>query len=349
MPLVLSMPFHRGLVSEDEAVRKKATRWYLFLVGTVLFLFMGLRSRYLGSTDTRGYYGMMEDALRAARWDQFFDPDGVETGFQRFLYALSRVFSEPQMVIVVSSAIYVATLLVFVRRNSRDMPFAITMYITLGLMTFDMQGMRQAIAMSICMIAYEVAKKKGIRPLIVFVLLVLLAMQFHRTAVVFFVVYFLMRLPYHALNILLILAGSGVFLMLSDRIVALGNALFDREYNQAVESGGYVATLICFLIIFAALLAHKGLTKDKRESGLLYITVLGAACYVMRYAGTSMVERISFYFTFAQLALLPNTLSYLKGKERTAAKVIVYTLMIALFLYRLRGSGFLPYELCFSD
>lgn len=340
MPVMLKLFWPNSINSIDPTIRRRSRKRYLFVCGLIMFLFLALRSKGIGSTDTYNYYNMMRKAIAADTWSQYYNPNGVEAGFQLFVFALSRVFQSPQAIIIVSAAIYVISILYTIYRNSDDVTFSVTMYITLGLMQFHMQGMRQSIAMSICIFAYEFAKKRRIIP---FLLLILLAMQFHQTAVVFVIVYFIFWLKYKWNYLCAFVVASGAVFYFANYIIGLANEWFDRNYYTSVDSGGFIATAIYFLIIVFALIFNGKLRNDRHQVATLYITMTGCVCFVMRYIGTLAAERISFYFMFGQLILLPNTIECLKAKERQVVKVIVYILMVALFAYRLRGSDFLPY------
>ena len=144
------------------------------------------------------------------------------------------------------------------------------------------------------------------------------------------------------------MAGA-LFLFFADDIISFANDVFESDYNQAVDHGGIIATAVYVLIIILAMIMNKKLKFDKKESCLFYVTLLGLLCYIMRYVGTLAAERISFYFMFGQIALLPNTIQYFNDRDKRTVKIVVYILMIALFAYRLRGSDMVPFEFCWSD
>ena len=341
-PLIISL-FFKNMSSEDGEKRDKSQKNYLFVCGFVIFLFLALRNKSLGSTDTRNYYNMMKRAIECESFSFYYIKDGVEAGFQFFVYVLSRIFKSPQMLIVVAAAIYMISVCFCVRRNSDDVVFSLTMYITLGLMQFHMQGMRQSIAMSICLFAYEFAKRKKILP---FAILVLLAMQFHRTAIVFIVVYPLCYLKFNPKSLFVFLIVAGLVFAFSGKIIQIANNLFDSDYHLSVDSGGYIATAIYFLIVVFALCCDKKIKAGEGVS-VLYVTLLGLVCYLLRYFGTLAAERISFYFIFGQILLLPKTLSCFEYRSRVTIKAAIYILMFCLFAYRLAGSDFVPYAFCF--
>ena len=335
-----------GLLLYGRLNTEKKKKSFVVFCGIVLFLFMALRSRYLGSTDSLNYYNMMRRAVNCDTFSRYYDPEGVEIGFQVLVFLLSRIFHDSQMILVLSSALYAFSICFFVYHNSDDTAFSLTMYVCLGLFSFQVQGMRQAIAMSVCMMAYELVKK---RKLALFLLAVLPLILIHRTAIIFIPVYFIYNLKYDAKGLVMIAGFSAALLFASKRVVAIANMLFDSDYNQTKDSGGFIAVMVYILIIVFAVFFDKELKTNDARKGLFYVTVLGAVFYLMRYFGTQAAERISFYFLFGQTALLPGTISLLKPKERTLVKLIVYVLMIALFAYRLRGSDLAPYKFFWQE
>ena len=337
-PLVISYFYPK--LNTDNKVKKR----YLIVCGAILVLFIGLRSKYLGSPDSLNYYGHMQRALLSTSWDLYYNPSGVETGFQLFVYILSKFFNSAQMLFVVTAAIYISSNFYCIYKNSDNIVLSIVMYITLGLMQFQMQGMRQAIAMSICLFSFELAKKKKFIP---FVLLVVLATFFHRTAIVFVLTYIVTFLPYNLWILAAISICSVLAFAFSDVIVGIANTLFDAEYTQIIDSGGLVATAIYVIIIVLAMIFHRqALHKksDKTQTVIFYVTIIAFISYMMRYFGVGIAERISFYFMFGQVLLLPNTISNISPDYKKATTIGVYVMCLLLFIYRLNGSDLIPYR-----
>ncbi len=335
MPAMLALAF-------GDLTEKCKKRNYLIVCGILLFFFMALRSYSVGSVDTRNYMNGMSQAIHANSWKDFYNPKGVEVGFQMYAFLLSRVFDNAQWIVVISSALFVFLTFWFIYKNSEDVALSATLYITLGVMTFCMQGMRQAIAMCLCLIAYELAQK---RKLILFALIIVLASLFHQTAIIFIIVYFAPLVKFNFQSFVCFSGVSILAILGSNTIISIANEVFDKEYELSVDSGGFFAVATYVVIILVALLFNKKLKDgDHAESMMFYITFLGLTCYVMRYFSVQQAERISFYFLFGQMILLPNSMQHLTTRERQISKLAAYVLAICLFLYRLNGSDFVPYE-----
>ncbi len=321
----------------------KTKRTFLIVCGIVLFLMIALRNKHNGSTDSLNYYNCW-NILQKASFEGFLDfmnDSGKEYGFYFSVWVLSKFFYDPQFVFVLSGALFSVSVCRFIYKNCEDIVLGMHLYITLGLYVFMVQGLRQAVAMSICLFSIEFVKK---RKLIPFALIVLLAMQFHQSAIVFLIVYFLYGLKLNALTGLGFTFGCGVLIVASDTLVALGNDVFDREYGGTVDSGGFVAVAIYALVLLAALLFAKNKSRDKNFCFFFYLTTLGFVFYLMRYFGALAVERISFYFMFGQLAVLPSAFNSATSQDRKILKLAAYILSFLLFAYRLNNSDLIPYK-----
>ena len=328
------------LVAKKRFSERKAKKTLLLFSGILIFLFFALRDPSIGSGDTLVYTSVMKRAIQSENWSQFYGFYDMEIGFQFFVFLLSRVFTSPQMLLVVTAAFFAYSVCYFIYRNSDDMALSLVLFITICGMTFYMQGMRQAIAMSIGLFAYECVKN---RKIICFALLVVLATFFHQTAVVLFLLYAIRFLKFNYKSFAFSAVAVVIFLLSIERLIAIANELFEKEYTGVFESGGYIATAIHFLILIFAVVFNRRVRKNDSETMLIYVALAGLVIYIARYFGVGIAERISFYFIFGQIALLPNTLQHFEQRERVALKMIVYTLAIALSAYRLHGSNLIPY------
>lgn len=332
-PVILGMFFSR--INEQ---RKQKTIYFI-ICGAVMLFIMGCRDNSLGSVDTYHYYSRMEYAISCGTWEGFYNPDLYETGFQVFMFILSRFFQHPQWILVLSSLFYIISIFYFIDHNSEEISLSTTIYISLGLMTFHLQGMRQAMAMCICLFAYEQAKKKRF---LKFLLLVLLATTFHQTAIIFIFIYWLVKLKLNRRNVFLVAIISLAAIAFSAPLVNFANMIFNEEYSGAVDSGGLIATAIYIITLIVCYIYYYSHEEDFR-SPLVFVMIIGTATYLMRYTGVMIAERISFYFAFSQIALIPLATKIVKPRERIIVDTIIVLLAVGLFAYRLGDSGFLPY------
>ena len=179
----------------DITENKKRRNLYLTICGLCIVFVMGLRSRFSGSTDTDSYCSLFEriqktgigflDFIERRRSDSglLFS----EIGYSIYVWLLANIFESSQWLLIITAIIMTVCTLKFISKHSEDVVVSLVMFICLGLFTFNMNGMRQCIAMSICLLAYDCIKNKKFIP---FALLILLAMSFHKSALIFAFAYF---------------------------------------------------------------------------------------------------------------------------------------------------------------
>lgn len=316
---------------------------FVILFGFILFFMIAFRSRFLGSTDSFIYYQNWIDYSRmdldAVR--EYIEESRMESGFIYTVWFLGQFIKNAQFIFIFSGALFSVAVCRFIYKNSEDIMLSCVMFVTLGLYVFMVQGLRQGIAMSILLFSVEFVKK---RKLIPFLLVVLLASQFHQTAIVFVIVYFLYNLELKPITLLVFSSIGALMIAFSNVLISLGNEYFERDYYGDVDEGGFIATAIYVIILVATLLFARKNKENKSFAMFVYMTIMGLVFYIMRYFDAMIVERISFYFMFGQLALLPSIINCLDAKERQVVKLAVYILCILLFIYRTNGSNLEPFK-----
>ncbi len=341
-PLILAtmLPYYK----EEKAQKRK----YYIILGIIFVFIIGFRSIDLGSTDT---YVYTKQFLNAGSYDNLSDYLSIrnvtEIGYNTFEWILARLFGKPVYLIVVTSIIYVLSVFGFAKKNSTSPAYSIFLYVTIALLLFNMQGMRQSLAMSICIFSYEYVKKR--KP-IKFFILVALAFFFHRTAIVFAIIYFLYGQKLTKKRALLYVPISAIVLLLSNQIIDFANKVFtfggiERTYTGIASGGGYVTLFLHILILVVAILGSKNDNDNDNEYSLLfYMSLLCTISFLMRYFGAYEAERISFYFAYAEIALLPNSIERLKPSNRVIVQVGFFVIAMAIFISKLINNNFLPYS-----
>lgn len=336
--LIVSTRYKKSIKYDDKAKRN-----FLLWCGVAMFLIIALRHREVGSNDSNNYYENWE-LLSNFSFNElklFSMESNFEKGYLLFVWLFSHLLPEGQFVFVLSAIIFTIAVCRYIYINSEDTELSFVMYICLGLYTFMAQGLRQSIAMSICLFAIELIKK---RKFVLFVVLILFATTFHSSSIVFLFMYFIYGIT---LNVRTLLAGAGVtvvLLALSSRLAAIGNMIFQREYEGEVESGGFVAVAIYAIILILSIALSGKRRKDKDYAFFVFMTWFGFVFYLMRYTEVQIAERISWYFMFGQLIALPNIISRFDKSVSFVIKCVVIVLCFALFAYRLSGDGLVAYR-----
>ena len=334
---ILLMPIVSGYYKVRVDDDPKAKKTFLFWCGLILFLIIALRHKDLGSVDSANYYDnwIRMREMSVAYLPNFLEESDMESGYLLSVWLLSRVFPNPQFVFVFSGLVFSFAVCRVIYLNSEDSMLSMVMYICLGLYTFMIQGLRQSIAISICLLAIESCKK---RKLIRFLLLIFIAFLFHRTCVIFLLVYPFYGLKFDLKSKAIMLASAVVLILLSPTFIRYGNDFLDKEYTTVATSGALIATAVYFIIIAVAFFFLNEKNTDQNTVFFAFITVVGAALYAARYIGAQVMDRISFYFLIGQSILLPAVIAKFDEKSRQMIKTAVCILCTLLFIYRLNTS-----------
>ena len=197
----------RKPVYEKESVTGKNVP-VLFFSCVLIYLVMILKASLTG--DYSRYADNFYDSVN--RTIEFYWERKIDPGFYIFTKIIGEINYSSVFYFAVTSAIICISLFIFIRRYGDYKRYAIYFYLTIGLFAFTLAGLRQALAMSICLFAYEAARKKKLIP---FLLLIALAYPFHKSALLFIPAFFIAQVPwkkkYH-LIILAVYAVIGLFL-----------------------------------------------------------------------------------------------------------------------------------------
>ena len=329
----------------DVTENKTKKNIYLTICGLCIVFVMGLRSRFSGTTDTKIYcdifdrmrmhYPNLIDYLEETRLE-----NGLlfsEVSFYIYVWILAKIFSEAQWLLIISAVIMVICTLRFISKHSEDMTLSIVMFLCLGLFTFNMSGLRQCLAMSICLIAYDFMREKKFLP---FALTILFAMTFHKSAIIFGLSYLIVYVKPKWNHITIFLLALALFIAFADDISFLYDSLTGEDYSGggSFDSGGYITVAIYLIIIIVSLLFNKKWNVDILLP--IFLTVIGVSLFVIRYSSVQIYERISYYFYYFTILILPYIISKFESKSRVVINAVVSILSMVLFLYRINSGVF---------
>lgn len=346
--------FNSGTREDDKRI----------LIAAFIMLVLVMGSRAVGSTnsdDVKAYYATYEAAIDYDSVLPFLDFNpALDKGYLALTWLLAKIIRWPQFILVFEAAFCCGFTLRFIYKYSEDVLLSTLGFMSLGILGFYMTGFRQSMAISLCLLALEMADKK--KPF-AFVIFVLLAMCLHQTAVVFLPVYVVVNMKVNrflsmAGAVLLLIANLGIPFM-----VNLGNEVFNRDYDATYSGsriGGYLNIALGVLIALVMVYELGGCTltaRGEREIGesvfvadsgfsnhkFMYILLLGIGVYTMRYQAL-VVERVSFFFTPAVFVLLPGAIQNgFAKKDRRLLQMLAIAWMLFLINWRFGLRDYAPF------
>ena len=342
LPVVICCIFLPGksttLSSSKQRESDKKTRRRAFWLLLPFFVMLALKAESVGA-DTDQYTRMFE-ATQVDLFDKYYDR--IEGGYRLFLIVLTKIFDNPQWQFVVFAVFSFIVFVYFLERNSCKPEWFVLMFLALNIYAFYMTGLRQAFAMTICLLAYEKIKEKK---LIWFILLVALAMSFHMAAMFVIPAYFIAHLKTTKAKIPLYIIVFVVAAIYNEELFMFAGDAFELEYGIEETGNGYIMIGLMFIITVLSFLRLRTLIAyNENNKYLIQLHVVHMGLWMLRLFSRTAARPTMFY-TFFTILLIEQLIMSIKNKEtRAIVNVLVTAFATLYFFYRLPGMGIIPYR-----
>lgn len=296
---------------------QKGNTLFILFALAAMFVIMGLRDvTALGNDSRTSFYWQFQRIVDSA-WSELpkFLPGERNPGIVYLLKLVAAAGGDYYTFNMVFSAIVLISFGFMVKQYS-DSPVQSCCYYW-GLLTYLLMfdAMKQALAMSVLIFAFDaIIKKKPIR----FLLLVLFASCFHYPALVFLPAYLIARVKIERGFLLLMAALLVVVFIFRNQIINFMLAAYKGEDEQiSLEGVAFLGTkVIIMLVILVVSIVLRPLGKDDTVYNTLIkfvgvATVFQTFCYY-----NNIFERLAdYYFQFATI-LLPMVFDSRKQRCR---------------------------------
>lgn len=323
-----------------KAQRKQRRNW-LLIAAIPMFLLIALRSSNMGA-DTATYLKFFR-LTAASSWEHMFDIVDFEPGYVVFEKLVSYISREPLFFQIVYSTIFLIEVVHFANQLEKSNFLFLYFFATLGIYTFMFTGVRQCLAMCICLFSYGFIKKRRLLP---FLLCVLLAFQFHKSSVLFVAAYFIYNRKLNMGNVLLYLVFAAIFYINIEVIQEWFNEQLEYDYGVEETGSGFIYLAVVTLITVFSFVMMKLFHGDSPEyTGLLNVGIIAWILWVLRLQ-TRVAERPSYYFLFFSMAMLGYGIDAIKDRrEKSLACLATIGFAMLLYVYRLATnfSSMVPY------
>ena len=309
--------------------------WWLGCLAMLLVI--GLRSYHTGS-DTIQYVRQFI-SLQTTEWDLVRPTK--DYGYTYYVKLVSEFTDSPTIFLLITGFLSCIGIWDLIQRNSSKPLLALFFYITIGNFFFILTGMRQAIAMSFCMLALRYVQE---RKLIPFAFWILLAAQFHHSAYIFAVMYVLgvrkVNFVSMAINIGVTVAAYFSY----ESLLNVVNEVLDYNYGVEELDNGGVFFAVLLVIVALALYTKKIWMKDRHTTVIMNSGIICAIIWVFRLIGRT-AERPSMYWLNTIPVLLTESIDSFENKNDRF--LIEMGAIVLTFLLFVRRVGSLDYAFCF--
>ncbi len=352
-----------GTVAQTIETEKshETRKLFTFIFLGVFWCLCALKGHKIGS-DTDSYMAIFDEAVLWADTGSkgllgglFNNTTRYETGYIVLNRIIALLTDDVQWLFVVVATFSMVVLYKLIVKESRDPVLSVFLFISLRFLYFMMSGLRQGIAIFLCVIAYRFIKQ---RKLIPFVLLVLLASQFHMTAILFLIAYPLSYLRFNNTNVAVVtFVGVLVFLMFNQILTPVLGILpeYYSGYTESVrfaenKLGNILVAVIQAIFLCVSLFSsyrthRKGeknqiFTKEYSESDFMHFMMLISILFSLISLRATTLDRLYYYFWIFAVVYIPNVLREVrKSSDRVFLRLGTIT---GTFLYNITLLYFRP-------
>lgn len=337
---LFSIPCYAFLFQYVIRSDRRRNLFLCLIVGLQLFVTAAFRNLSVGG-DLENYIPAYEHISQSS-WDKLlFVP--FETGYVFLNKILSLITPEVRLLLIFISGFIVFGYIRSIYRNSTMPWLSLFLFMAIGFFTESLSMLRQAIAMVIILSGLKYVEERHFRK---YLLIVILAMSFHLTAVILIILYPFSMMKLNLRNFILLITGCGLFMQTLGRCIlnyVISN--FYSLYSSKIESGSGFSMLLLLLAIAVGGL----LLNSPNRSPKVYMSMIALSCCMQLFAlQFALFARIVMYFSMALIIYIPETLSRIQNKEiRLMMILLVCVLATMYFIFLILGrnaAGIVPYQ-----
>ncbi len=322
-------------LEKKVGIYKDKEKYSAFLCVLPMALLYALRYRRIGA-DTPGYVSSFLN-IRNYTFSELFENEfRHEKGFLLYEKIISLFTDNYTVYFLITSIILFGILGRFAYKYSGNVCVFLFLFVSLGTYQFYLTGLRQALAMSICMLAFDYVKNKKVCK---FILYVIFASLFHRSAIIFLIVYPLCNLKKISSTIMSYGITTVGLLISFTSFNDFVNDLLGYEYGVEQTGNGQI-----FLILLSIFMLYSlyNVPKIKKRGintvPIMHLSFITIMLWVLRLV-SRVAERPSYYFICGLYAFIGLSFKYGRAKENFVINLGIVCISFALFVYRNLGTS----------
>ena len=325
-PYILFITFLFLLSIKYTKVKQKG--FVNFIIIIVYVLFLGFRG-YIGS-DFRMYYTLYETLPTLGNGffsSSYVDESEIEYGFLFYMSFLKGISSNYSFYVFINSLINISLILLFFKRYSINIPFALIIFLEIGGLIFEIDVQRNMKALLLFMLSIKYIEERKLTP---FLLINMIGLLFHSSALIYIPLYWLLHKPLN-LKLFWLLYGVGnIFFFLQLPVLSyiltpvlslLGGryAILATNYLDTGILSDYGMSIGFFIRVGGAILVSlyydKLINYDKRM--IIFVNCLFIYLLVFAYFSEirMLTLRLSNLFFFSYAIIFPTIYKLMSSKK----------------------------------
>lgn len=338
--LLIILPFYfatveYSMLSTQGVLLKKGKSNNSIVVFFVIWgLMLSLRHISCG-TDLWNYENMFYRTFKLD-FGEIFEYYTMEKIYYLFNWLVAQIYPDFRLFLIVVAALCVGITGWFYWKESKSPSLTILLFVTNACFPMFYSGLRQSLAMLFVIPAYYLTKQKKIVP---FIVLVLIAMQFHTSAIIMFLLYPIFHIPLQSKYFVLILLLVAVFFIFKKQLFYVAVPFLGEKHANAtiIQTNGYSVWLMFLAFLAYAFAIPDNCRITSEIIGLRNILVL--MTLIQGFAPINpLAMRMNYYFILLFPIIIPKIMSVSKEKYVNLVQFSKWAMLIFLtFMFFYNG------------
>ncbi len=320
----------------------KKKKYYIAII-ILLTVFLVLRDPSVG-IDTRNYKSIFDFSHRLD-FIELFSHERHEIGFKYYTKILS-VFNSYYIYLAITAVLSMIGVYYFIKDNSKNYFESFLIFICFNFYGYYFGILRQVLAISILLYAIKYVRKKEVWK---FLSAVVIASMFHRTALVFIPVYFVRNV--RITNKMVYIWGGliSIFLIFRKFILSMILSFYTPGALDGKAGNGYIMLIFLIGLSLVAFYYRRALYRQSNKN-ILFVNMIFIATLIQTISTIyGNVYRVTLYYAFAMIPLIPNIIFCIKEKKiQLGLRIAMNVSLIAYFAYMtFKLINYVPYKFVF--
>ncbi len=314
----------RGTISFCNKSNTREQKIVIGLFFSIFLVMLSLRGLSCGS-DTRNYLYYFNHDMMYSFKDILRSGD-IEVAFTLLGKAISLLSKDFQFYLTVIAIMCILPLWKLYKEESEIPYLSVVLFLIVAPFSLFFSGLRQALSVSIGSMAFVFCKKRRVIP---FIVSCLVAMLFHQSAVMLFLMYPIYRAKITKNWLYFVVPIMAITLILNNRIYSalaplMGERYFSR-YGVTSSTGAYSIILMLFVFSIFAIVVPDPNKIDDDTIGLRNLLFL-SVCLQCFAPVNSIAMRLNYYY----LIFVPLTMPKIITRSKQQYKQISYITALAM-------------------
>lgn len=303
-----------AILSITPRINKYKKRIFIVLSFVLLWLFLSIREPYSDMITYDNYF----HSINVSHFETVFQ-NRWEILFKVLLFGIRAITNHTHVMMAIIAFITLLGPFLFIKRYSKNYLLSVVMFITIGTFSMQFYVIRQAIALSIFLMAFHYI---GEKKLLKYILAIIVAALFHKTALILLLIYPLINIPPSKYKNIVVAVLALLTLIFEPIVSNLLIMDFYEQYSDKVISGDGIALFSVYVLMYAvyAILSRRINEKEKIEiKGLGLFTVFLQFFSILN----NLFSRIVKYSRNSFVILIPNLVQRYNVKSKIFFSIIL--------------------------